>query len=1006
SANFGNTGGFQTYANVVINNVNLSAGTQELRLDMKSNDFNLNYIELVPTKPVADQIAPVVKLENTPDNSDTVTLNQLTNSTTTANFSVTFADNIGIDVATIDANDVTITAPNGSTVPVSLVGINTNGNGTPRTATYSIAAPGGTWDVADVGDYSITINAAAVSGTSGNTTTAKTIGKLALNVLTPVSDGVIRINAGASADAVDSFGKLWQADANFIGGQAIAPSYNPIDNTKDDFIYQSQRVGTNFSYAIPVANGNYNVSLHFSELNFTDADKRIFNVSSEGQTVLNNLDLYRSTRNAFLDGENDANIQKIHNIAKVTDGKLNLNFTSQLDQAALAGIVITPIKGAKVLVEESQQLTAVTEGGNSDTYQILLNEQPTANVTINLQLDGQTSVDKNSLIFTPQNWSTPQTVTVKAIDDTLGESFHSSTIKHTIATTDSAYSALTIPDVTVKITDNDLTEVKFKPQQEIAQIEDGFYGTTSSAWGPDGRLYVALASGLIKAYTFDDNYKVTSEQSIDVIKGLSNPNITGIAFNPFENDGSQPKLYVSHNKFYANPSAYGEGGFDELTEFSPYSGQVSVLTGANFNTLNPLVQNIGVSNHDHGVNGLAFDANGDLLITSGSNTNAGIADDAIGGIDESPFTAGILKAQITKPNFNGKIIYQLPADWVAPAGLTIPNPEASQGFGGIVKVAPGVDVSVYAPGMRNPFDLVFATNGKVYATENDANSSFGDVSLSATTQEPFNLDPLNEINIVEEGNYYGQPNRNRGKTDNRQNTYHPSYEPSKDGYTAPIGQFDLPIQGIIEYRSTAFGGQLRGNLLTQEFNGSLHNVKLSPDGTKIDNTNLLEPNLVDAQGQPIKVNPFYTTKPGDNPGEIIYNSKGLDVITGFAGAIIGLNESDSRVAVIVPDDDAITAMTAYEISDWRAPAKGGGQFTIGGVNFSGLTTDTSVTIGNKTATITSVTGKRIVGIFPTFDFTDPIFASTEYTEDKLLNITVASGGEVSIITDAFQPLFI
>ncbi|MGB5635789.1 MAG: carbohydrate-binding protein [Waterburya sp.] len=1006
TASFGSTGGFQTYTDLVINNVELTAGVQELQLDFNSNDFNLNYIELVPAAPVVDAIAPIVRLENTPDNSNVVTLNQLANSKTAASFSVTYADNIGIDLASIDASDVTVTAPNGTKIPVTLagVGFNSQNNGGP-TATYSIAAPGGTWNAADAGEYTVAVNAGAVSDNSGNTTTAKTIGKLKIAAVTYVSDSIIRINAGGNGDAIDSSGKLWQKDAYFNNGQASAPIYNPIDNTKDDFIYQSQRIGTNFSYAVPVANGNYNVSLHFSELNFTDADQRIFNVSSEGETVLGNLDLYRSTKNAFLDGENDANIQKIPNIAKVRDGKLNLDFTSLVDQAALAGIVITPIEGAQVLIEESKQITSVTEGGNSDTYQLLLNSKPTANVTINLQLDGQTSVDKNSLVFTPENWSTPQTVTVNAIDDALGESFHSSTIGHTISTTDSAYSALTITDVTAKIIDNDLAEVKFKPQKEIDQIDDGFYGTTTGAWGPDGRLYVALASGLIKAYTLDDNYNVTATQTIDVIKGLSNPNITGIAFNPFENDGSQPKIYVSHNQFYANPSAYGDGGFDELTEFSPYSGQVSVLTGPNFDTLTPLVENIGVSNHDHGVNGLAFDANGDLLITSGSNTNAGIADDAIGGIEESPFTAAILKAEITKPNFNGKITYQLPVDWVAPAGLQIPNPEQSQGFGGIVNVAPGVDVSVYAPGLRNPYDLVFATNGTVYATENDANSSFGDVSLSATTQEPFNLDPLNEINIIEEGNYYGQPNRNRGRTDDRQNKYYPSYETSKNGYTAPIGEFDIPIQGIVEYRSTAFGNQLRGNLLTQEFNGSLHNVRLTPDGTKIDNTNLLEPDLVDAQGQPIKVNPFYTTKPGDNPGETIYNSKGLDVLTGFGGAIIGINESDSRVSVIVPDDDSVTAMTAYEISDWRAPATGGGQFTIGGINF-GTVANTNVTIGGKAATISSVSDKRIVGAFPSFALTDPIIGSREYTEDKLLDITVTSGAETSTITDAFQPLFV
>ena len=168
---------------------------------------------------------------------------------------------------------------------------------------------------------------------------------------------------------------------------------------------------------------------------------------------------------------------------------------------------------------------------------------------------------------------------------------------------------------------------------------------------------------------------------------------------------------------------------------------------------------------------------------------------------------------------------------------------------------------------------------------------------------------------------------------------------------------------------------------------------------------MIEPNLVDAQGKPVSVNPFYTTKPGDNPGDIIYNSKGLDVLTGFAGAIIGINESDSRVSVIVPDDDSITAMTAYEISDWRAPATGGGQFTIGGINFDTLAT-TKVTIGGKEATIASVSDKRIVGIFPSFALTDSVITSTEYTEDKLLDITVTSGLETSTITDAFQPLFV
>ena len=1018
TASFGNTGGWQSYTDVIINNVNLSAGVQELQLNMKSNSFNINYVELVPAEPVVDATLPSVILDNTLDDSDTVTLNLSTNSKTNANFSVTFSDNAGIDPTSIDTTDVTVTAPNGTVVPVTLTGTN-NGNGKSHTAIYSIAALGGTWDAADKGDYIVALNTGAVSDINGNATPAKNIGKLALNVLTATSDGVTRINAGASSDTLDSFGKLWKADVNFTGGQAIAPIYNPIDNTKDDFIYQSQRLGDSFSYSVPVANGNYNVSLYLSELSFTDFSQRVFDVSLEGETALNNIDIYKLTNNAFLDGKNDANVVKIPNLAIVRDGAIDLDFTSVVGDAALAGIEITPVNGAQVLIEESDQNTSVAEGGNTDTYQVLLNTKPTANVTVNLQLDGQTAVDKNSLVFTPQNWSTPQTVTVNAVDDAAGESFHTSTIGHTITTIDPNYGGLSVPSVSAKVTDNDSVEIKFKPQQEIDQIDDGYYGTTAAAWGPDGRLYVALASGLIKAYTLDDNYNVIDSQAIDIVKNLSNPNITGIAFNPFENDGSQPKIYIAHNQFYANRYTYpqyGGTGFDPLVDFSPYSGQVSVLEGPDFNTLTPLVQNIGVSNHDHGVNGLAFDANGDLLITSGSNTNAGIADDSIGGTDESPFTAAILKAEITKPDFNGNIQYKLPDDWVAPEGLNLTKPdgtpakpEESQGFGGIVEVVEPdkLDVSVYASGLRNSYDLVYATNGIIYATENDANTSFGDESISATEQRPFTLDPENELNIIEKGNYYGQPNRNRGEIDDRQNTYYPSYAPSNADYTAPIEEFERPVQGIVEYRSTTFGGQLQGNLLTQVFNGPLHIVRLSEDGSESANNSLLEVEVVDdVSGETIKTSPFYTKKyiSEDNRNE--YNDKGLDVLTGPGGAIIGLNESDSRVAVIVPDDDSINSMVAYDISDWRAPATGGGQFTIGGINFSGKLANTTVEIGGKAATITSVTKKRIVGVFPSFGVTDPIITSAEYTEDNLLDITVASAGEVSTITDAYQPLFI
>ena len=70
-----------------------------------------------------------------------------------ANFTVNFSDNVGIDAASIGAQDITVTAPDGTVLPTFLTGINNDSNGQPESATYYFDAPGGTWDAADIGDY-------------------------------------------------------------------------------------------------------------------------------------------------------------------------------------------------------------------------------------------------------------------------------------------------------------------------------------------------------------------------------------------------------------------------------------------------------------------------------------------------------------------------------------------------------------------------------------------------------------------------------------------------------------------------------------------------------------------------------------------------------------------------------------------------------------------------------------------------------------------------------------
>lgn len=80
-------------------------------------------------------------------------------------FTVSYADGgAGIDAATIGAGNVSVTGPGGA---LSVLGASASGN----TVTYTVAAPGASWDPLDAGSYTIGINA-QVKDLAGNTVAA------------------------------------------------------------------------------------------------------------------------------------------------------------------------------------------------------------------------------------------------------------------------------------------------------------------------------------------------------------------------------------------------------------------------------------------------------------------------------------------------------------------------------------------------------------------------------------------------------------------------------------------------------------------------------------------------------------------------------------------------------------------------------------------------------------------------------------------------------------------
>lgn len=181
-----------------------------------------------------------------------------------------------------------------------------------------------------------------------------------------------------------------------------------------------------------------------------------------------------------------------------------------------AGFVTNP---AGITITESGGSTDVNEQGEtSDTYTIALNSLPTGEVNIAIASDAQTLLSTDGVTFSNSiNLSftntNPQTITVRAVNDTTVESSpHTGVITHTITNSaDPAYSnTLTpIPNLSVNITDNDTAPaIRIRDIQGTAH-RSPLEGQTVSNVG--GIVTVVRANGFYLQDPNPDDNDATSE---------------------------------------------------------------------------------------------------------------------------------------------------------------------------------------------------------------------------------------------------------------------------------------------------------------------------------------------------------------------------------------------------------------------------------------------------------------------------------------------------------------
>jgi hypothetical protein len=106
---------------------------------------------------------------------------------------VQYSDNVAVDASDIGTGDIRVTGPNGFDQTASFISVSSSSDGTPRTGTYRITAPFGTWDSGNNGPYSIVMNSNQVSDTSSNFVSSGIIGSFSVSFQTPPQAGPVVI---------------------------------------------------------------------------------------------------------------------------------------------------------------------------------------------------------------------------------------------------------------------------------------------------------------------------------------------------------------------------------------------------------------------------------------------------------------------------------------------------------------------------------------------------------------------------------------------------------------------------------------------------------------------------------------------------------------------------------------------------------------------------------------------------------------------------------------------
>ncbi|WP_017342043.1 malectin domain-containing carbohydrate-binding protein, partial [Halorubrum sp. T3] len=733
-------------------------------------------------------------------------------------------------------------------------------------------------------------------------------------------DVVHRVNAGDSPVAATDGGPEWAAsDGTYVsGGDTYADTVSvstdaSVPASTPTSMFQSELYGDQqWTFSENVQSGQtYEVRLYFAEIfHGVDAGNpgggtgdRVFDVAVEDETVLDGYDIYADVGPA-------TGVMKSFAVTPA-DGQIDIDLSTVEDNAKISAIEI---------VESAPEPNTLEGPSQVDFGDVLVDDSETESVTLtNLGGDGDANITIDSVSASGDGAFSAGTASKTTLSP--GESadvpvtFAPTAAQESSATLDIEHSGSNSP-LSVDLSGEGASAAD--PSFQKSTLEGFSAGNpTAIDFGPGGRAYVSTQGGTVYALdvtrTGENSYEVVNEVQIDAIKDIPNHDdfgnhdvnrtkrqITGITAG---GTAAEPVIYVSSS------DAQIDVGDDDDTK-DTNSGAISRLTisPGSDGTLQQsevdhevLVLGLPRSEENHSPNGMDLSADEETLyLAVGGHTNKGAPSNNFGHTPEYALSAAILEIDLAQiadehqpKNLNDydddyptlDFYYGIP---------TIQNDDSTDGddlpFGGNdginqAKLIEGGPVQIYSAGYRNPYDLVVAESGQVYAADHGPNGGWGGqpadangdttADAAAVTNHP-NEDgsytTSDQLVKVDEGDYGGHPAPVRANPTgadiydsngemvfdiNASNSPVPAsmvdpqeadYVPPTSGSPdpgAPAGSANTmefedgdkvlfgPTGGTAQYTASNFGGAMDGDLLQVELGGDVERVELTEDGSTV-----------------------------------------------------------------------------------------------------------------------------------------------------------------------------